>query len=1381
MKLIKLHIDGFGKLSRYDRTFRDGLNVILGENGWGKTTLTAFLKAMLSGLTPDERRRYRPQNGGSFGGTLELEIQGRRCSISRSFGETPEADMLSVKDAADAPAEERLAGLQGDVLMRSILSCDELTEAAQDGGAAQIQAEITRCEERRAAQAQEITRQEGVLAQKAQILAAQEQSRALLEQQEEKLQSIAAQLAEQEASLARYKAEQPQREQIAQIGQELGGLTQQLAELAGVFGGNLPDAKTASRLQTLQQQTAAAAQEQQDLAASLGGIAARCGGTLPETALPDTLQRLSEERKGLLSEIAQITDDESDAPDAYKRIRDAGDPTLPEKLQEAVSAEKQLQTVRVKLDETDRLLREERALWEERRGKFLELHKTTAALQAEVDAQPDNSPEVIGPVLEQAKALQTRCADLTRQIEDCEKGCAEAERLWGDRQQRYAIMREEVDRMQADLDKHSGYDAGEVKKTVALISDMQKRRARLSEDERAFKETLNLETVRWEEQRKHYESLRADADRLTEQAKATAQYDSELSDPMQRLLEETQETEENLRNLESAAEHAALTPEEAEMLRSAPAELPETELCTAVIHKSRKLSKLRSDLAELQTKQEQGKEQLETLRTAAEECPAVPDAEHYSAGAPVGLILLIGGIVLAAGGVILGIAVHAAFFALAAAGVICAVIGFVLHARWKELSAAAAEKEAGRQKLLTQQNELNERISVAENNAEALAEKEKTITEELADCEAAVDDWCRKWFPDGDAASLPERAAQFQTLQQLKEKQQNYQSTLDKAEALRRRIDGNLKEVYANYPELQGKTAVEAYKALQEGEADYRIVCRERDTSLSNLKSWLKSCGYDENMKLTKDGRSPKIVHLEEKIEAVNRAWEALNAEKEALYQKYPDIRGMDGEAALLFLTRQGEEYRLAAARKKTAERKLIAFYAETKLNADLMGLDTSPEIPVLREQQAALREELEAAATTQRRLCERYPEAQNVSPEEAAAALQERLSGYRLLNGRLQTALQEEAQFLGNGRFSREELLGDGSAAMQELEQARHAAEAEQLRLTECCTETLQLVGIAAEPLAAGMQKAADMLQAYQSYLQIRQERLERCQAMRTKADDLLKQQETLAGAAFPDQPMDERIRLLREALQEAAVLQTKAAQNAERAAKLAEEADAALASYTGTGTDRMERLAGALARAQEAQQIKDAADKLTQQQDAIRKTLLDVDGDALQTRITALSQEQTELRGSISREQEAARAREAQLAVFPKAETALQSLRESHKASGVLLERLQRTAACLAETPGEDFRKTLQTRADGYLQQMKLRSKDAVHCSGSERSMLALCERMALADTLFAEEQPFLLLDDPLLRLDEKQFAAAAGMLRTYAKKHQILYFTCHPSRKI
>ena len=49
MKLIRMHIDNFGGLHDYDYQFEDGLNVVLQENGWGKTTMAAFLKAMLYG------------------------------------------------------------------------------------------------------------------------------------------------------------------------------------------------------------------------------------------------------------------------------------------------------------------------------------------------------------------------------------------------------------------------------------------------------------------------------------------------------------------------------------------------------------------------------------------------------------------------------------------------------------------------------------------------------------------------------------------------------------------------------------------------------------------------------------------------------------------------------------------------------------------------------------------------------------------------------------------------------------------------------------------------------------------------------------------------------------------------------------------------------------------------------------------------------------------------------------------------------------------------------------------------------------------------------------------------------------------------------------
>ena len=50
MKLIACHINNFGKLSDLNINFNDGVNVINQPNGWGKSTLAAFLKAMLYGF-----------------------------------------------------------------------------------------------------------------------------------------------------------------------------------------------------------------------------------------------------------------------------------------------------------------------------------------------------------------------------------------------------------------------------------------------------------------------------------------------------------------------------------------------------------------------------------------------------------------------------------------------------------------------------------------------------------------------------------------------------------------------------------------------------------------------------------------------------------------------------------------------------------------------------------------------------------------------------------------------------------------------------------------------------------------------------------------------------------------------------------------------------------------------------------------------------------------------------------------------------------------------------------------------------------------------------------------------------------------------------------
>ena len=85
MKLKRLYIAGFGNLQDFSYEFADGINVVSAPNGWGKSTFAAFLRTMLYGLgdsrarsvAENMRKRYSPWSGGSFGGSIELEVSGK--------------------------------------------------------------------------------------------------------------------------------------------------------------------------------------------------------------------------------------------------------------------------------------------------------------------------------------------------------------------------------------------------------------------------------------------------------------------------------------------------------------------------------------------------------------------------------------------------------------------------------------------------------------------------------------------------------------------------------------------------------------------------------------------------------------------------------------------------------------------------------------------------------------------------------------------------------------------------------------------------------------------------------------------------------------------------------------------------------------------------------------------------------------------------------------------------------------------------------------------------------------------------------------------------------------------------------------------------------
>ena len=89
MKLIKCHIENFGKLSDFTYDFTDGCNTVCEENGWGKSTLAAFLRVMLFGFRNEgkrdplenERKRYSPWQKGVYGGELQFESEGKQYSV----------------------------------------------------------------------------------------------------------------------------------------------------------------------------------------------------------------------------------------------------------------------------------------------------------------------------------------------------------------------------------------------------------------------------------------------------------------------------------------------------------------------------------------------------------------------------------------------------------------------------------------------------------------------------------------------------------------------------------------------------------------------------------------------------------------------------------------------------------------------------------------------------------------------------------------------------------------------------------------------------------------------------------------------------------------------------------------------------------------------------------------------------------------------------------------------------------------------------------------------------------------------------------------------------------------------------------------------------
>ena len=62
-----------------------------------------------------------------------------------------------------------------------------------------------------------------------------------------------------------------------------------------------------------------------------------------------------------------------------------------------------------------------------------------------------------------------------------------------------------------------------------------------------------------------------------------------------------------------------------------------------------------------------------------------------------------------------------------------------------------------------------------------------------------------------------------------------------------------------------------------------------------------------------------------------------------------------------------------------------------------------------------------------------------------------------------------------------------------------------------------------------------------------------------------------------------------------------------------------------------------------------------------------------------------------------------------------------------------------------------------------------------------IGISMRLALLDVMYEKDKPVLILDDPFSGMDEKRLSGTKRLMEAISDRYQVIYMTCHDSRKI
>lgn len=463
MRLISMHVDNFGGLHEYDYIFEDGLNVVLQDNGWGKTTMAAFLKAMLYGfeskrtkdITENERKRYLPWQGGIYGGTLDFEAGGVNYRVTRTFGETPRYDKTQITNldtnmvARIAPDRigESLFKLDANAFQRSVFinqnglfmdgaassihtRLNALLSQANDVGAfdeaIKNLTQQTKVYEKIGSKGQiaDITRQiERLEIQRAQLeqdIVRQDEARNRVIELDTMIGSLTKDLEEKKKKLDALIGEEKKKEASKKVVEDLDNKIQEIVDYTNAIkrdlGGNVPTLDEIDQIKnhkqmidSLNEQLGELEEERKTLSESYNSILQKYHGGIPTKEQLDELQGSYSELQGALSDEADKgTDDKNNEPEGYTLICKAlnEDIGFLERLMKTVHSLELIQQQMKKLESLDREIQSLNSTWEDWKKRYQTIKGELTEAYREAATKEKYSSEYVGSAILKLEELQ---------------------------------------------------------------------------------------------------------------------------------------------------------------------------------------------------------------------------------------------------------------------------------------------------------------------------------------------------------------------------------------------------------------------------------------------------------------------------------------------------------------------------------------------------------------------------------------------------------------------------------------------------------------------------------------------------------------------------------------------------------------------------------------------------------------------------------------------------------------------------------------------------------------------------------------------------------------------------------------------------------------